>query len=838
MSGVFGELKEKQENDLKAFSNAQKRYEAVNCGLAINDEGEATSLQDQLTSKLLCCVFVIVKKNLFYLAAKSKISEAVSSIKQTEMELKYSQETLNSRQKETKTNDTAYLKDKEVIQKTEKDMKILEDQLSKIDYQDGQLEEMKERATTLSLECRQIRSEIDCSGGHIFEFKHQLTDPNFDYSKIKGTAASLIKVKDPKYFRALSMLIGGSFRNVIVDTDLTAKKLLQHGHLQTRTTFIPLNKVSSNVIPYEIVKLAQDLVGRENCVPAVDLIDYPEEVAPAMKYLFGGVFICRDMNVAKQVTFNRNINKKSYTLEGDFMDPAGTLAGGSAPQGKPILVESQKYNDSKSSMDLKTKEINKLQREISKIQQTADQFKQTKEKLEIMQIQLNAAQLRLQTTTFQQNEDEITELKNQVLKLTDKIEECKKIRKQNELKVIDITSKLSDSKGHRERELKTTEMEMMKMKQKSEQSNSNWKKREQDFETLKLEIEDLQKTLVISAEQIVKIQEQVEVMNKEQESTRVIDIELSNQIQKLQTKIVDQKEMISSQNKELKSKMQRKERLLKQIQEIELDMKKQENEIVKTKADNKEGYSKIKDLELKYTWIEDDKQFFGAKNTRYDYAKEDPVEAGNRLPKMSEQKEKLSRNINQQAMLLLEKEEEHYKLLIERRKKVEGDKVKILNNIKDLDEKKKLNLKKAWTEVDANFGGIFSTILPGTQAKLMPPDGVNFLKGLEVKVGFNGIWKESLTELSGGQRSLVALSLILAMLKYKPAPLYILDEVDAALDLSHTQNIGSMLKSHFRNSQFIIVSLKDGMFNNANVLFRTKFVDGMSGVTRTINRKG
>ncbi|CAO1400186.1 unnamed protein product [Diamesa serratosioi] len=820
MSGVFGTLKEKQEKDLKALSNAEKKYEAVNCGLAFNDEGEASSLQNQL------------------ITAKSKISEVASSIKQTEMELKYSQETLNSRQKETKTNDTAYLKDKEVIQKTEKDIKNLEHLLSSIDYQDDQLEEMRERTNILVSECRQIRSEIDSSGGHIFEFKHQLNDPNFDYSKIKGTAASLIKIKDPKYFRALSTLIGGSFKNVIVDTDLTAKKLLQHGNLQTRTTFIPLNKVSTSVIPNDIVKLAQNLVGEENCVPAVDLIEYPAEVAPAMKYLFGGVFICRDMNIAKQVTFNRNINRKSYTLEGDFMDPAGTLAGGSAPQGKPILVESQAYNENKLSMDLKTKEISQLQRDIFKIQQSADQFKQNKEKIEILQLQLNAAQLRIQTTSFQQNEDEITELKNTVQILTEKIEESRKILKQNDLKVKDITSKLFDSKGHRERELKTAELDMRNFKQQSEQSSINWKKQEQNFETLKLEIEDLQKTLVISTEQMVKIRKQIEVMNTEQESTKAVDKELNLQIQLLKTKIVDQKEMISSQNKELKSKLLRKERFHKQIQEMELDIKKQENEIVKTKADNKEGYNKIKELEDKYTWIEDDKQFFGAKNTRYDYAKEDPVEAGNRLPKMIEQKEKLSRNINQQAMLLLEKEEEHYKLLNERRKKVEGDKVKILNNIKDLDEKKKLNLKKAWTEVDANFGSIFSTILPGTQAKLMPPDGVNFMKGLEVKVGFNGIWKESLTELSGGQRSLVALSLILAMLKYKPAPLYILDEVDAALDLSHTQNIGSMLKSHFRNSQFIIVSLKDGMFNNANVLFRTKFVDGMSGVTRTLNRKG
>merc|ERR1719339_277823 len=87
------------------------------------------------------------------------------------------------------------------------------------------------------------------------------------------------------------------------------------------------------------------------------------------------------------------------------------------------------------------------------------------------------------------------------------------------------------------------------------------------------------------------------------------------------------------------------------------------------------------------------------------------------------------------------------------------------------------------------------------------------------------------------ERSLVALSLILSPLLFKPAPLYILDEVDAALDLSHTQNIGHMLKTHFKHSQFIVVSLKDGMFNNANVLYRTKFVDGMSTVTRTTQQQ-
>jgi structural maintenance of chromosome 2 len=178
-------------------------------------------------------------------------------------------------------------------------------------------------------------------------------------------------------------------------------------------------------------------------------------------------------------------------------------------------------------------------------------------------------------------------------------------------------------------------------------------------------------------------------------------------------------------------------------------------------------------------------------------------------------------------------ESEHSEL---RRKKevILNDKAKIETVIQELDVKKVQALQTTWVKVNRDFGSIFSTLLPGTHAKLEIPDGCTLMDGLEVKVAFNGVWKESLTELSGGQRSLLALSLILSLLLFKPAPMYILDEVDAALDLSHTQNIGLMLKNHFSSSQFIVVSLKEGMFNNANVIFRTRFVDGISAVTRTV----
>ena len=157
--------------------------------------------------------------------------------------------------------------------------------------------------------------------------------------------------------------------------------------------------------------------------------------------------------------------------------------------------------------------------------------------------------------------------------------------------------------------------------------------------------------------------------------------------------------------------------------------------------------------------------------------------------------------MNLRAMTMLDKAEVQFSDLMRKKLTVETDKAKIKKVIAELDRKKKEELRAAWDKVNHDFGSIFSTLLPGSKARLQPPEGLDVLDGLEVKVAFGDVWKDSLNELSGGQRSLVALSLILSLLLFKPAPLYILDEVDAALDLSHTQNIGRMLKTHFRHSQ-------------------------------------
>ena len=245
---------------------------------------------------------------------------------------------------------------------------------------------------------------------------------------------------------------------------------------------------------------------------------------------------------------------------------------------------------------------------------------------------------------------------------------------------------------------------------------------------------------------------------------------------------------------------------------------------------------------------------------------------------MRDRRGDIEKRVNVTAMKSLTEEEERVSDLDSKRKTLENDRELLNETIFEvstiepafdfertrscerlqIDAEKKRELEAAVTKISKDFGGIFSTILPGAQSKLQQVDADELKAGLHICVGFNNKWKDSLDELSGGQRSLVALSLILAMLKCNPAPIYILDEVDAALDVNHTANIGTMIKQHFKESQasckkkcalqtpqnararslqFIIVSLKEGMFSNANVLYRTQFVNGTSQIRRFDNTR-
>ncbi|TRY64725.1 hypothetical protein DNTS_030152 [Danionella cerebrum] len=392
---------------------------------------------------------------------------------------------------------------------------------------------------------------------------------------------------------------------------------------------------------------------------------------------------------------------------------------------------------------------------------------------------------------------------------------------------------MKNAAAEREKELKAAQQKLNQAKSKADAFNKRLKVKQQEADAVTLELEELKREQTgyehqIQAvdEALKSIQEQIDHMTTEVAATK-------EAVRVVQEQVAQQKGFIMGQEREIKEKSEEANLLREQNNDAQLKIKELEHNISKRKKDATEATAKVARMLAENDWIPTEKHLFGQPNTAYDFKNNNPKEAGQRLKRLEENKDKLERNVNRRAMNMLSEAEERYNDLKKKKRIVENDKAKILETIEELDQKKTEALNVAWQKVNKDFGSIFSTLLPGATARLAPPEGCAALDGLEFKVALGSSWKQNLTELSGGQRSLVALSLILAMLLFKPAPIYILDEVDAALDLSHTQNIGQMLRTHFTHSQFVVVSLKDGMFANANVLFKTKFVDGISTVTRT-----
>ncbi|KAG9469047.1 hypothetical protein GDO78_021325 [Eleutherodactylus coqui] len=772
----FSALQEASQKDADAFTAAQQHFNAVSAGLSSNEDGEDATLAGQM------------------MTCKNDISKAETEAKQAQMKLKHAQQELKTKQAEVKKMDSGYKKDNEAFEAVKKSKEKLEVEMKKLNYEDGKEEQLLEKRREISRNVGRLRETYESLRARFSNLAFEYRDPEkgWDRNRVKGLVATLISVKDVSTATALEVVAGGRLYNVVVDTEVTGKKLLEKGELKQRLTIIPLNKISARRLGENTINVAKTLVGADNVHLALSLVGYASELQKAMEYVFGTTLVCDTLDNAKKVTFDKRVLTKTVTLGGDTFDPQGTLSGGARSQAPSVLSKVQEIKDVQEELKAKEAELQTVEKELAALKNTAERCDECEETLK----------------------------------------KTKEVQKKAEEKYKVLEHKMKNAEAERARELKEAQQKLDAAKKKADASNKKMKEKQQEVDALVLELEELKREQVTYQQQIEAVDEALKGY-QEQVDTMVEEVAKNKEIvKKAQEELAKQKEIIMGHDKEIKSKATEAGKIRESNNDTQLKIKELEHNISKHKKDSADAAARVAKMLNDYEWISAEKHLFGQENTAYDFKNNNPKSAGQRLQKLQEMKEKLGRNVNMRAMNMLTQAEERYNDLMKKKRIVENDKSKILDTIQELDQKKNEALNIAWQKVNKDFGSIFSTLLPGSNAMLAPPEGRGVLEGLEFKVALGSTWKENLTELSGGQRSLVALSLILAMLLFKPAPIYILDEVDAALDLSHTQNIGQMLRTHFRQSQFVVVSLKDGMFNNANVLFKTKFVDGVSTVAR------
>ncbi|CAH2293639.1 structural maintenance of chromosomes 2 [Pelobates cultripes] len=811
------------QKDAEGFASAQQHFNAVSAGLSSNEDGEEATLAGQM------------------MTCKNEISKAETEAKQAQMKLKHAQQELKTKQAEVKKMDSGYKKDNETFEAVTKNKEKLEAEMKKLNYEDGKEELLLERRRELSRNVNRLREAYESLMARYSSLNFEYRDPekNWDSNRVKGLVASLITVKDFSTATALEVVAGGRLYNVVVDSEVTGKKLLEKGELKRRLTIIPLNKISARRLTTDTVNVAKSMVGADNVHLALTLVGYGSELEKAMEYVFGTTLVCNTMDNAKRVTFDKRIMTKSVTLGGDTFDPQGTLSGGARSQAPSVLSKVQEVKDVQEELKVKEAELQTVDKELSNLKNTAEKYRQLKQQWEMKSEEADLLQTKLQQSSYHKQQEELDTLKQTIEESEETMKKTKEVQQKAEEKFKVLEHKMKNAEAERERELKEAQQKLDAAKKKADASSKKMKEKQQEVDALVLELEELRREQTTCKQQIESVDEAIKAYQEQVDSMASEVAKSKEAVKKAQEELAKQKAIIIGHDKEIKAKSAEAAKLQENNNESQLKIKELEHNISKHKKDSADAAARVGKMLNDYEWIATEKHLFGQANTAYDFKTNNPKEAGQRLQKLQEKKEKLGRNVNMRAMNMLTQAEERYNDLMKKKRIVENDKSKILATIEELDQKKNEALNIAWQKVNRDFGSIFSTLLPGANAMLAPPEGHTALDGLEFKVALGSTWKENLTELSGGQRSLVALSLILAMLLFKPAPIYILDEVDAALDLSHTQNIGQMLRTHFRHSQFVVVSLKDGMFNNANVLFKTKFVDGVSTVARfTQNQNG
>ncbi|KAK4450073.1 SMC2-like protein [Podospora aff. communis PSN243] len=811
----YDAAKEAAEKQSQEAESKEELLQTLQTGVA-SKEGQENGYQGQLQDAKNRATAAVTEQE----QAKIKIAHLEKRIKEEE-----------PRAKKAKEQNAGLLKD---IDGLKSQAQKLEKELQKLGFQPGSEEEMYKQESTLQQTIRNLRQEADALKRKVANIDFNYSDPvpNFDRSKVKGLVAQLFTL-DKEHTRAgtaLEICAGGRLYNVVVDTEVTGTQLLKDGKLRKRVTIIPLNKIAAFRASAQTIATAQKIApGKVDL--ALSLVGYDDEVSAAMEYVFGNTLICTDAETAKKVTFDPNVRMRSITLEGDAYDPSGTLSGGSSPNSSGVLVTLQKLNDISKQLKEAESSLDTLRARITKEKSKLDQAKKIKQELDLKTHEIKLAEEQISGNSSSSIIQEVENMKETIAQLKESSAEAKKRQAEANADIKRIEKDMKDFDNNKDGKLVELQASVDKLRASLEKMVTSNKALQKELQSAQLDSEQVGGDLASAREQLQEMDLALKAQQEELEELAAQQKKVKETHDVAQAQLEDERAKLHVFDDELRAVEEATRTKNARIAEEALEMQRLGHQIERFHKEQQAAVQAVAHMEEQHEWIADSRDQFGRPGTPYDFKGRNIAECKATLRNLTERSQGLRKKINPKVMNNIDNVEKKEASLKHMMKTVMRDKRKIEETIVSLDDYKKKALQETWQKVNGDFGQIFSELLPGGSfAKLDPPEGKTISDGLEVKVCLGKVWKQSLTELSGGQRSLIALSLIMALLQFKPAPMYILDEVDAALDLSHTQNIGRLIKTRFKGSQFIVVSLKDGMFQNANRIFRTRFSEGTSMV--------
>lgn len=664
--------------------------------------------------------------------------------------------------------------------------------------------------------------------------KEKENNPRF--SGIYGAIGELITVPK-KYETAIEIALGNSIQNIVTKTEEDAKMAINYlkEHKKGRATFLPISSMKpKNLDNFNNFNNDTGVVGI-----ASTLIEYDEKFYNIISSLLGKVVIIDNINNAIYFSKKYNYSYKVVTLDGELINVGGALTGGSIfKKTGGIFSRNREISDINQNILILENELEKLKTNIlenenkkakiiSNIENENENIKaifeeKTSIKAEIVQNENYIIETLEKIKNLEKEDENLNQIINfkedesllpNLNKINNEIEQCK-------TELLNFENELE--KGKTDKDFQFNEINNLKI---SINSIKN------DIENKTKDINRIKDEINISKEMQLNFKE--EISKKETDKNNIII-----KIEEVNKEILNLKKEYENITKLYEEKYTEKANITKLVENFSSDMLDITRKIGDVNNQMTKALAKKENIEDKIErfvnsiWEEYEITYADACNDfenleiSYDELKIKEKDLKNKITSLG--------TINVSAIEEYKLIKERYNLNISQREdilKADNDLKKIIST---LTQEMEMQFKEQFSLINRNFKEVFSTIFGGGTAKLTLTDEENILNsGIEIVAQPPGKNLQSLTLLSGGERTLTAISLLFGILKMKPSPFCILDETEAALDDANVTRYANFLKKFSKDNQFILITHKTGTMEIADILYGVTMEE--QGVSKVIS---
>lgn len=638
---------------------------------------------------------------------------------------------------------------------------------------------------------------------------------------VRGTVAGLVSV-EPKYSVAIETALGGALQNIVVDNEEAAKagiRFLKETN-GGRATFLPLTSVKGNTLRENGLDMQEGYVAI-----ASELVSREPEYDGIIASLLGRIVIAENIDLATNIAKKYGYKFRIITLDGQVINAGGSFTGGSTSRSTGMLTRKNEIaaieNNAKrieAKNQILKDRLASLSAEVEKLGYDVEGEREEIQSMEADKIRFegelkNSELLLSQLIT---RESELNKARGSSLSA---IESADKAYEDGEKQLSDVNS-----------EIEGLEELVSKASQRSDESRQ---KREQ----LSNELSDTKLKLVELAKDIEAAQLVISQLSGGIDSARSMAAEYNQRIAELNANIAEENENISEREAEAKNAeatIQSLNTRIKSELDSSLEYERRENEIRQTQrqmSDRKETVSaEITRLNerIDSTNRESESiisQLWEAYSMTvaqaYESAQElEDVSAANKHLNELKSKIRALGTVNTDAIDEYKEVSERYEFLNGQLSDVTKSKSELERLISELTKSMKEIFSESFAKINENFKQIFVELFGGGKAELKLTDPDNVLEsGIEINVAPPGKVIKNLSLLSGGEQSFVAIAIYFAILKLRPSPFCILDEIEAALDDVNVTRYAQYLRNFTDTTQFIVVTHRRGTMEEADVLY-------------------